>query len=634
MLVRQRSWVVLILQMILIVFSATLAWLLRFDFRLPYSEVLLRALPVLLLMRMAAIKRFGLLHGYWRYSGISDAADVLQAVGLGSLGFILAEHWVLGVRAFPFSVYLIEAGMTAALLGGIRFLSRAVMQGVEAGKADGPRTRALIVGAGAAGAMLVRELKTHGIYQAVAFVDDDPNKRGVKFCGLPVLGEIHEIPEIVPENQIDEILIAIPSASGKEMRRITEVCQATRCRFRTIPGLGEFIEGKASVEQLREVNLEDLLGRDPIKLDLAQVKQFLEGRVVMVTGAAGSIGSELCRQIAKSSPKLLVCLDQAETPLFNLQQEIKRLENCKLQFVIADITDSARMRQVIRQCRVQAIFHAAAYKHVPLMEDNVPEALKNNVFGLQSLVEIAEECGCEDFLLVSSDKAVNPTSFMGCTKRVCELLLASRSLLKMRCVSVRFGNALGSQGSVVPLFREQIRQRRTITITHPEMTRYFMTIPEAVSLILQAFVIGRSGDILVLDMGDPIRILDMARTLVRTSGFTEDEVRIVYTGLRPGEKLAEELFYPFEELKQTAVAKVLRTSTARQTSRDIQQDLAQLALSMLNPNSDMIRHQIKKIVPQYRWDYKPTEEELGAVSFVGTKKGQESEPLSFRRGAD
>lgn len=292
------------------------------------------------------------------------------------------------------------------------------------------------------------------------------------------------------------------------------------------------------------------------------------------------------------------------------------------------------MRQVIRQCRVQAIFHAAAYKHVPLMEDNVPEALKNNVFGLQSLVEIAEECGCEDFLLVSSDKAVNPTSFMGCTKRVCELLLASRSLLKMRCVSVRFGNALGSQGSVVPLFREQIRQRRTITITHPEMTRYFMTIPEAVSLILQAFVIGRSGDILVLDMGDPIRILDMARTLVRTSGFTEDEVRIVYTGLRPGEKLAEELFYPFEELKQTAVAKVLRTSTARQTSRDIQQDLAQLALSMLNPNSDMIRHQIKKIVPQYRWDYKPTEEELGAVSFVGTKKGQESEPLSFRRGAD
>ncbi|MGH9616567.1 MAG: SDR family NAD(P)-dependent oxidoreductase, partial [Acidobacteriaceae bacterium] len=360
------------------------------------------------------------------------------------------------------------------------------------------------------------------------------------------------------------------------------------------------LDGKVTVDQLRQVNLEDLLGREPVKFDLESVQRKVSSRVVMVTGAAGSIGSELSRQLLRYSPTKLVLVDQSETPLFHLQQENGHTD-VETAYCVADIADRSRMSDLMREHDVKAIFHAAAYKHVPMMEENLQEAVKNNVFGLLALIEAADQFGCEDFLLISSDKAVSPTSFMGCTKRIGELIVAARPSARMRCLSVRFGNVLGSQGSVVPLFQEQLKTTRQITITHPDITRYFMTIPEAVSLVLQAFAIGEKGDILVLDMGEPIRIVDMAQALIRLSGIAQEQVKIVYTGLRPGEKLFEELFYDFEGLAATGAKKVLRTKSPAISWRSLQSQLHALHAECATCLPDRIRSKVKEIVPQYQW---------------------------------
>jgi FlaA1/EpsC-like NDP-sugar epimerase len=409
-------------------------------------------------------------------------------------------------------------------------------------------------------------------------------------------------------------MIAIPSATREQMQRITECCQTTGLLFRTIPGLADLLDGQVTVDQLRKVNLEDLLGREPVKFDLEAVRRKVAGRVVMVTGAAGSIGSELCRQLLRYSPSKLVCLDQAETPLFHLQQANGRPQ-VETVYCVADISDRSRMGDLIHEHDVKIILHAAAYKHVPLMEENLQEAVKNNVFGLLSLLEVADQLGCEDFLLISSDKAVSPTSFMGCTKRIGELIVAARPSSHMRCLSVRFGNVLGSQGSVVPLFQEQLKTSRRITITHPDMTRYFMTIPEAVSLVLEAFAIGGNGDILVLDMGEPVRIEDMAKTLIRLSGIARDQVKIVYTGLRPGEKLFEELFYDFEGRASTKAKKVLRTQSRVTSWRSLQEQLNVLRAECATSMAVRIRSAVKGIVPQYQWS--PSANDRNSIVAVG-----------------
>jgi FlaA1/EpsC-like NDP-sugar epimerase len=461
------------------------------------------------------------------------------------------------------------------------------------------RKRVVVIGAGVGAAMLLRELSRNG-YVAVALMDDNPQKAGVRIHGVPVRGCLNDLTEVVRKFHPDELMIAIPSATGEQMHRIFEACDRTGLRFRTIPGLGDLINGTVTVDQLRDVNFEDLLGRDPVRLNVDAVMRRIAGRVVMVTGAAGSIGSELCHQLLNYKPSKLVCIDQAETPLFNLQNAHAG-KQADIVHRVADITDSARMRDVMREHGVQVVFHAAAYKHVPLMEDNLEEALKNNVFGLLSLLEMADQSGCEDFLLISSDKAVHPTSFMGSTKRIGELLIQARPCAHMRCLSVRFGNVLGSQGSVIPLFQEQIRLKRSITVTHPDMTRYFMTIPEAVSLVLQAFSIGENRDILVLDMGKPMRILDMAKTLIRLSGYPQHEVKIVFTGLRPGEKLFEDLFYGFEECRHTDVQKVFRAQGQTASWPQLSRHLAELRAESATGIPDRIRSKVKEIVPQYLW---------------------------------
>ena len=619
MLEKQRPWAIFVLELILIVLSGTVAWLLRFDFTFPQPKLFLRALPLLLLLRMAAMARFHLFHGYWRYSGISDALDVVKAVMLGSLAFLLVERWILRQSSLPISFYFLEAMLTALALGGIRILSRVWIQRSERRATWQTAKSVVVVGAGCGAAMLLRELPRSG-YTAVALVDDDRAKASVALNGIRVAGSIAGLQAVVDRYHPDEIMIAIPSATSEQMRRITEVCHRTGVRFRTVPGLADLIHGTVTVDQMREVNLQDLLGRDPVQLNLDTVKCQIAGRVIMVTGAAGSIGSELCRQLLSYGPAKLVCVDQAETPLFYLQHATSDSKVEKA-YCVADITDPVRMREILEQHHVQAIFHAAAYKHVPLMEHNLQEAVKNNVFGLLSLMEVACQCDCEDFLLISSDKAVTPSSFMGCTKRIGELIVAARPSGRMRCVSVRFGNVLGSQGSVIPLFQEQIRSKRQITVTHPDITRYFMTIPEAVSLVLQAFAIGNSGDILVLDMGEPVRILDMAKTLVQLSGIPPGEVEIVFTGLRPGEKLFEELFYDFERRLNTAAQKVFRTQGQLVSWPRLLAHLEVLRAESVAGVPHRIRAEVKEIVPQYQWQHTSAGEEfpsdIPAISPLG-----------------
>jgi FlaA1/EpsC-like NDP-sugar epimerase len=591
--------VIVLFQIGLIASAAAFAWLLKFDFTFPQPKLFMQALTVLVVVRLVAMARFNLFHGYWRFTGINDAIDIAKAVFAGSVVFYIAERWIVGARSFPISIYFMEAILTGCALGGVRMLSRTFMHEVRLHAGDCDSKRVVVVGAGEGASMLLQELPKQG-YRVCALVDDNPAKAGIRLHGVRVAGQVKDLPKIVRHYNPSELMIAIPSATRMQMQRIIELCQSTKLRFRTIPGLSDLVDGTVTVGQLRKVNLEDLLGRESIKLNPEAIRQRIAGRVVMVTGAAGSIGSELCRQLLRYLPAKLVFVDQAETPLFYVQQAHWN-SLVETVYCVADITDSHQMRHLLQEHNVRVIFHAAAYKHVPLMEKNIQEAVKNNVFGLLSLMEVADQTGCEEFLLISSDKAVNPTSLMGCTKRIGELIVASRPSTRMRCVSVRFGNVLGSQGSVVPLFQHQLESSRRITVTDREVTRYFMTIPEAVSLVLQAFVIGDKGDILVLDMGKPVSILDMAKKLIRLSGIPEDEVEIVYTGLRPGEKLFEELFYDFEDRLSTCHEKVFRTHSQVPSWLDLQAELDALRSECATCDPVRIHSKVKEIVPQYQW---------------------------------
>jgi FlaA1/EpsC-like NDP-sugar epimerase len=599
-LLKRHTCVIAALQSLLIAASFVTAWLLRFEFSLPHFELLLRAAPLLLLFRLLTMQRYNLFHGYWRYTTVSDAVDIGEAVALGSVAFFVMMRLILRVTDFPTSIYLLEALLTATALCGVRVFSR-VMLNRRDRRHQGNRARVLIIGAGAAAEALMRELKNSS-YVAVGCVDDDAEKQGANLHGLSVLGTIEDLTHVASAYRIDELFIAMPSVTGTRMRSVVEHCLASGRKFKTIPGLGELVQGRVKVEELRDVNLEELLGRDPVRLDVESMRQHLTDQVVLVTGAAGSIGQELCHQILECGPAKLVCLDQAETPMFFLQLKLTQNKyGNRVAYSVSDITDSESMKSILGAHGVQIIFNAAAYKHVPMMECNVAEALRNNVFGLISLLHAAEEAGCERFLLISSDKAVNPSSVMGATKRVGELILASRPS-QMRCASVRFGNVLGSQGSVVPLFQQQIRKEGRVTVTHPEITRYFMTIPEAVSLVLQAFTVGAHGDILVLDMGEPIRIADLARTLIRLSGASENDVPILFTGLRPGEKLFEELFYSTETLLPTPHEKVQCTHGNLAPWPSLSQHLRELEHLMRSGSDVSLRAKMQDIVPEYCYD--------------------------------
>jgi len=558
---------------------------------------------------------FNLMHGWWRYTGLSDSIDVLKAALTGSFAFFLIVRYGLQLTAFPLSIYALEMLLTFMLLAGVRVLSRVVVESVRAGSGS---KRLLLVGAGHAAQAIIRETrlekraKANGVqrnppndndsgYKVIGCVDDDPLKKGLRIMGVPVFGQIKDLQKFVVRERIDEVLIAIPSATQSQMCRLVAICKEAGVAFRTVPTMAELIAGRVTLQQVREVSLSDLLGRIPVDLDLESVREHIRDRVVMVTGAAGSIGSELCRQIRDYKPKLLLCLDQNETGIFHLQHQLAHGggSDSSNVFCVGDFSNQERMRKIFLAHRVEIVFHAAAYKHVPMMEANVDEAVGNNVFGLLALLNVAESSNCSSFVMISSDKAVNPSNVMGCTKRVGELILAAWPGERMRCVSVRFGNVLGSNGSVIPLFQEQIRQNQPITITHPEMTRFFMTISEAVSLVLQAFVIGRKGDILVLDMGKPVRIADLANTLIRLSGKTGQEIKFV--GLRPGEKLFEELFYAEERVFPSACEKIACTESVRLAWATLKRGLDALYIAVSLGNRASILAHLHRIVPQFTY---------------------------------
>jgi FlaA1/EpsC-like NDP-sugar epimerase len=589
-------------------------------------------MALLVVIRWACLSRFKLTHNYWRYTGIGDLKDIVKAVSLGSTFFFITVRMVSNIRAFPYSIYILEGMLTFLLLSGLRVISRMVLAGRTAGRSGAP-VPVLVVGAGAAAALLLEALQRKN-YKVIGLVDDDPGKQCTKLGGVPVLGTVDMLPFFAHRNAVSEILIATPSASGDQMLRITDYCARSGKPFRAVPSLAALIDGSGTISELREIRLDDLLGREPVRLESDAVRAGICGRVIMVTGAAGSIGSELCKQIVRCDPSKLICVDQSETPLFNLQQNMDSGMMADIVYSVTDIADTERMSELIYEHKVQAIFHAAAYKHVPMTEANAYEGLRNNVFGLLDLVEVAEECGCEDFLLISSDKAVKPSSLMGCTKRLGEMIVGSRQSSRMRCVSVRFGNVLGSQGSVIPTFQEQIRSGNAITVTHPEMTRYFMTIPEAVSLTLQAFIVGEHGNILVLDMGSPVRILDLARTLIRISGKSIKDVPIIFTGMRPGEKLFEELFYDSEVRLPTALSKVMRAQSELPPWSVLERRLDELRVaSRLHRarNQDAIRMKVKQVIPEYTWEPESakssSEGERLAESFYSTGSGSR-----FREG--
>jgi FlaA1/EpsC-like NDP-sugar epimerase len=544
------------------------AFLIRFDGKLStvFIHQLLHFMPVIMVLRLFANSVCGVYRRLWRYTGLTETVEL--AVSTLSVTTVLMIFRALGKlpvdgQQLSYGIILTEPAVVFLLMCAARVARRMQTEHQQRRHWRQPvKRRALVVGAGDAGQMVVRELAQRpdvGV-DVVGYIDDDPTKVKKRIGALTVFGTTAELERLCEDLFIDQVIIAIPSAPPSEIRRIVELCRICEVETRILPGLFELIDGRVSVSQLREVSLEDLLGREPVDLDTASIAEYIEGKRVIVTGAGGSIGSELCRQVMRFQPEELIMVGRGENSIFMIHEELKRRpEPVKLTLVIADIRDRTRMANVFAKHRPHVVFHAAAHKHVPLMELNVCEAVTNNVRGTQTVASLAEEFGVQRFVLVSSDKAVHPTSVMGATKRLAEMVIQDMAARgsQTKFVAVRFGNVLDSRGSVLPIWRQQIANGGPVTVTHPEASRYFMLIPEAVQLIMQAAAIGSAGDIFVLDMGNPIKILELAKDLIKLSGLRPgQDIAIEFVGLRPGEKLHEELLTAEEGLTKTMYRKI------------------------------------------------------------------------------
>ena len=541
--------------------SGVAAFLLRFDFGLPsaYLRHLAYALPIWIVVKIVVFRVAGLDRGWWRYVSVTDLLRIVAGNLAGSVLSCIAILFI-APAGFPRSIYLLDLMVCFLGTSGVRMFVRMMAEATSHGSNGAPEKNTLIYGAGDAGVTLLREVQRNPklLYRVRGFLDDRPDKKGAHILGVSVLGGGDEVALLVTKHNINIILIAIPSATGAAMTRILERCHAVGVECKTVPGLGDVIEERGLVGQIRDVAVEDLLGRNAVRLEEDQIRASLAGKVVLVTGAAGSIGSELCRQIARFNPAGIVGFEIAESPLFEIDREMRQeFPNTPFHAEIGSIQNRARLDEVLRQYSPSVVYHAAAYKHVPLMETHVFEAIENNVVGTYNLAVAAAEHGVEDFVMISSDKAVRPTNVMGATKRIAELLLLALQNGRTKYVAVRFGNVLGSNGSVIPIFKKQIAAGGPVTVTHPDMRRFFMTIPEACQLVLQAAVIGKGGQICVLDMGEPVKIVDLARNLILLSGLKPDEdIKIEFTGMRPGEKLYEELSTLIEDTAPTAHEKI------------------------------------------------------------------------------
>ena len=553
------SLTLLLIDMTIVIMMPMMALFIKFEGNMDrqYFDVLLMYLPMIVVFRLSIFYLFGLYNRLWRYASINELLGICNAVTVSSV-FIFAYMYLIGAT-LPRSVHLLSWFLNIGFIGASRLVLRIAYSLRQ--KSAKECVKVLIIGAGDAGAMIAREINQRyaGAKRLIGFIDDDRYKNKQRLFGVTVLGSRQDIKQIVHEHGIDEIIIAMPSAGGHIIREIIHECKQTQCALKILPGIYELIDGNVTVQQLRCVEVEDLLGRDAVKLDVQQIAGYLKGKRVLVTGAGGSIGSELCRQIAKMCPSSLTLLGKGENSIYEIHGELKgKYKNFNIEPIIADVRDKERINLIFAQVKPEVVFHAAAHKHVPLMESQPIEAVRNNVFGTKTVAEAADRAGVEAFVMISTDKAVNPTSVMGATKRVAELIIQNISKLSdTKFVVVRFGNVLGSRGSVIPLFKKQIAKGGPITITHPDMTRYFMTIPEASQLVLQAGAIAKGGEVFVLDMGKPVKIVDMACDLIELSGLVPyEDIAIEFSGLRPGEKLFEELLTAEEGTTSTKHEKI------------------------------------------------------------------------------
>jgi FlaA1/EpsC-like NDP-sugar epimerase len=558
---------------------------------------------------IAILIAFGLYRRLWRYASVWEVELIFGAGVVAA-----AAAWVVGALILPFSgltpvrvpisVLAMYSVFSIAVVAAPRLLLRVTGRRYPLRRASDNGRRILIAGAGAAGEMVVKEIRANpqlGLVP-VGFVDDDASKLGLRLANLPVLGTMKQVREVAERERVEELVIAMPRASGAIVRKIVRAAYEAGLRTRTVPGLFEILDGRVSVAALREVQIEDLLRRDPIQTDLEAVRRLAQGQVVLVTGAGGSIGSELCRQLVALNPKELVLLGHGENPIFEILNElVADYPNAKITPVIADIRELPRLQRTFSILRPYAVFHAAAHKHVPLMEENVSEAITNNVLGTRNVVDAAVASGSQHLVFISTDKAVRPTNVMGATKRVAEYIVQNAALAHNRhFVSVRFGNVLGSRGSVVPMFLRQIQDGGPVRVTHPDMRRFFMTIPEAVQLVLQAGAQGRGGELFMLDMGEPVRIVDLAHDMIRLSGLEEGtDIEIEFTGIRPGEKLYEEMFWNDEIAEPTEHPKILRARNGRDHANDSEAVNRLIEHAVGDSATDALRLELKALVPDF-----------------------------------
>jgi FlaA1/EpsC-like NDP-sugar epimerase len=584
------------------------AWLgaywLRFNLEAIPAAFLQQAiamLPVVMLVHVGVFVYFGLYRGVWRFASVPDLLRIAKAVVVGMAISAVAIFMLTRMVYVPRSVFPLSALLLMFLLGGPRFLYRWLK---DRKFYDLTGKKALIVGAGQAGEMLVRDLlrDRQGQYKPVAFVDDDPRKRGREIHGVRVAGAIEKIPRLVKKMNIDVVLIAVPSATSPQMRRIVDLCEPCGVPFRTLPRLEDLVSGQASIKEIRDVSIEDLLGRETVKLDWGSISSGLQGKTVLVTGGGGSIGSELCRQIAGLRPARLIVFERSEFNLYSIDLELRRrFPKLTLSTVLGDACDSAGVNRLLKAERPDVIFHAAAYKHVPILETQLREAVRNNVLGTWTVASLAGQHGCQAFVLISTDKAVNPANIMGASKRAAEICCQYfHGASSTRYLVVRFGNVLGSAGSVIPLFQQQIARGGPVTVTDPEVTRYFMTTAEAAQLILQASIIGEGGEIFVLDMGEPVKISYLARQLILFSGKKPDEdIEIIYTGLRPGEKHYEELFHRDEELVDTGHPKILLARSRTVEKEIVERAVPTLRQAAIDTDDAKMREILQILVPEH-----------------------------------
>ncbi|MFZ1805304.1 MAG: nucleoside-diphosphate sugar epimerase/dehydratase [Nitrospira sp.] len=602
-----RSVLVLGIELVLIVAANLSAFALRFDANIPvsYDRIMWRYLPGIVLVFGSSLWVFGIQRGLWRYVGLHDLGRIFLAALVGAAAFYGLCHLALRWAEYPRSIIILTGLLTGLYLAGIRVMVRWFREWIRI--IEPTARRALIVGAGNAGELLVRDMLSDGGYNCrpVGFVDDDPIKRRMKIHGVSVVGTIADIKKAAEALEVHEIIVAIPSASTMVKQKILAASAGCTAPIKTLPDVKQLLHDPVSLQQVRPMSLDDLLQREPIQTDRQELYPLISGKTLLVTGAGGSIGSELCRQIARHNPHVLVLFERYENALHSLMLELKAAFPAVTIFpVIGDVTVPDRVSEVFQRARPDIVFHAAAHKHVPLMELNPKEAIRNNVLGTRVVAEAALKAGVDRFVLISTDKAVNPSSIMGATKRIAEHVMQELNRTGLtKFTVVRFGNVLGSNGSVVPLFSEQIRKGGPVTVTHPEIKRFFMTIPEAVQLVLQASVMGQGGEVFVLDMGEQIKVVDLARNMIVLAGLVPDkDIQIVFTGLRPGEKLYEELFEDSVQVESTTHPKIHRALGTPVPVGELSEWVESLPTMLPKSDEEELLQDLKRLVPSFQPD--------------------------------